>query len=73
MEDGCRYTTFPGERLSDGGVSMERSEDGFCPETKLMECIEGHCQRSEYADGGGDYDLYGPSPFKGDPNQGSMK
>jgi hypothetical protein len=70
VEDGCRYTELPGQRLADGGIFMETSDDGFCPETKLMECIEGSCQRAECEDGGCDYDLYGPSPFKGNRNQG---
>ena len=39
-------------------------------ETKVMECIAGYCQRAECGDGGCDYDLYGPSPFKGNRNQG---
>ena len=70
VEEGCRYTSLPGQRLPDGGVFMETSDDGFCPETKLMECLEGHCQHFECADGGCDYDLYGPSPFKGNRSQG---
>jgi hypothetical protein len=70
VESGCRSTELPGQRLSDGGVFMETSEDGFCPETKLMECLDGYCQRFECADGGCDYDVYGPSPFKGNRDQG---
>jgi len=70
VEDGCRFTGLPGQRLRDGGVYTEMSDEGFCPETRLMECIEGHCQRSECTDGGCDYDLYGPSPFKGNRDQG---
>lgn len=72
VSTGCRYTEFPGQRLADGGTFMENteSEDGFCPETKVMECIEGYCQRFSCADGGCDYDLYGPSPNKGNRDQG---
>lgn len=72
VEDGCYYTEWPGQLRADGGVFMEASADGFCPETKLMECLEGHCQRFECLDGGCDYDLYGPSTFKGihDPGPG---
>jgi hypothetical protein len=67
---GCRSNYFPGQLLPDGGTYTEQSEDGFCPESKVMECISGYCQRAECADGGCDYDLYGPSPFKGNRNQG---
>ena len=70
VQDGCRSNYFPGQRLPDGGVFTEVSDDGFCPETRLMECIEGHCQRFECADGGCDRDLYGPSPFKGNRDRG---
>ena len=73
VTDGCRSLLFPGQRLADGGIFMETSEDGFCPESKLMECLEGHCQRVECLDGGCDYDLYGPSPFKGNRNQGPVQ
>ena len=73
VSDGCRYTQFPGQRLADGGIFMETSEDGFCPESKLMECLDGHCQRFECLDGGCDYDVYGPSPFKGNRNQGPVQ
>ena len=70
VEAGCYYTQFPGERTADGGVFVETSPDGFCPDTKLMECLEGHCQRFECGDGGCDYDLYGPSEYKGNRDQG---
>lgn len=70
VEDGCRSNETPGQRLADGGIFMETSDDGFCPETKLMDCLGGYCQRLECADGGCDYDLYGPSPFKGNRDQG---
>lgn len=70
VEDGCRYTTLPGQRLPDGGVFVETTEDGFCPETKAMLCLDGYCQRDACADGGCDYDVYGPSPFKGNRSQG---
>ncbi len=68
VENGCRSDYYPGQRLPDGGTFQDATnEDGFCPETKLLECIEGHCQLAECADGGCDYDLYGPSPYKGNP------
>ena len=68
--EGCRSNFLPGQRLSDGGIFVEESEDGFCPETRLMECIEGYCQFSSCAEAGCDRDLYGPSPFKGNRDQG---
>lgn len=72
--DGCRATELPGQRLPDGGVySDSTTEDGFCPETKLMECIEGACQSWKCNDGGCDYDVYGPSPFKGNRSQGPQE
>ncbi len=67
--NGCRETYFPGQTLPDGGYFQEVSEDGYCPETKLMECVGGYCQRRDYGDAH-DYDLYGPSPFKGNRSQG---
>jgi hypothetical protein len=70
VNDGCRSGLYPGQRLSDGGTFSETSEDGFCPETKEMECIEGHCQFYFCADGGCDRDMYGPSPFKSNRDQG---
>ncbi len=70
VEDGCRGAELPGQRLPDGGTFMETRDDGFCPETKVMECLQGYCQRFECVDGGCDYDLYGPSPFKGNRSQG---
>lgn len=70
VEDGCRFDQYlPGQLQPDGGPFMESSEDGFCPETKLMECIEGYCQRFSCADGGCDYDVYGPGT-KGTQTQG---
>jgi len=70
VADGCRSSMLPLQTLPDGGTYMETTEDGFCPETKLMECLDGHCQRFECLDGGCDYDLYGPSPFKGNRSVG---
>ncbi|MBL8909676.1 MAG: hypothetical protein JNM17_03125 [Archangium sp.] len=72
VEDGCRFGNYlPGQRLPDGGVfSDQMSEDGFCPDSKAMECVSGFCQRSECAAGGCDYDIYGPSEFKGNRSQG---
>lgn len=69
VEKGCRYPDYvPGEKLPDGGVFTDVSEDGFCPETKRVECIDGYCQHSKCADGGC-VDVYGPSPYKGNYNQ----
>lgn len=71
VEQGCRSGHFAGEVLPDGAVYQDDvTEDGICPETKLMVCIAGHCQRFECADGGCDYDVYGPSEIKGNRDQG---
>ena len=70
VEFGCRGPYLPGQRLPDGGAFQEVSEDGFCPETKLLSCVEGYCQLSDCADSGCDYDIYGPSPYKG-PHEGA--
>jgi hypothetical protein len=70
VQDGCRSNILPGQTLPDGGVFVETSDDGWCPETKLMVCLEGWCQRVTCLDGGCDYDLYGPSSFKGNRDQG---
>ena len=65
-EQGCRPDLLPFQRLPDGGTFQETVDDaGICPETKRLEFLEGYCQLSTCADGGCDYDLYGPSPFKG--------
>jgi hypothetical protein len=61
---------MPGQRLPDGGVFVESTEDGYCSETKQMVCLDGYCQRDVCADGGCEYDVYGPSPFKGNRSQG---
>lgn len=73
--DGCRSNLLPGQRLADGGVYVEQSEDGFCPETKSLRCEGGYCQpascpQGQLDDGGCDYDPYGPSPFKGNRDRG---
>ncbi|MFO0598753.1 MAG: hypothetical protein U0228_25835 [Myxococcaceae bacterium] len=72
VADGCRYDGYlPGELLPDGGVFTDQAtEDGFCPESKLMTCQAGYCQRFACEDGGCDYDLYGPSEYKGNRSQG---
>lgn len=70
VDDGCRASQLPGQTLPDGGVFVEMSADGICPETKAMVCLDGRCQRFQCLDGGCDYDLYGPSPFKGNRSQG---
>ena len=57
-------------------VDLEKAtalaDDGYCPETKRMACVDGYCQQDVCTglDGGCDYDLYGPSPFKGNRNVG---
>ena len=73
VTDGCRSNSLPGQRLPDGGVFTETSNDGFCPESQLMECLDGYCQRFECEDGGCDYDLYGPSAFKSNRDQGPQQ
>lgn len=73
VDKGCRSNDLPGQRLPDGGVFVETSDDGYCPETRLMECLDGYCQRAECVDGGCDYDVYGPSPFKGNRTQGPQQ
>lgn len=70
VSDGCRGTELPGQRLADGGVFTEMSEDGFCPETKSMVCLAGYCQRDTCVSEPCDYDVYGPSPWKGNRDQG---
>lgn len=67
---GCVITCAPGERRPDGGVCQEESDDGFCPESKRVVCEGGYCQHVRYVDGGEQYDLYGPSDFKGNRSQG---
>lgn len=56
-------------RLPDGGTFVEGSSD-YCPETLGLACIDGYCQQPRCADGSCDYDVYGPSPFKGNRTQG---
>lgn len=77
VEDGCRYVDYvPGQKLPDGGIFTDQSDDGFCPESKLLECTGGFCLRTQCVtrrildDGGCDYDLYGPSDYKGNRSQG---
>ena len=71
---GCRNNALPGQTLPDGGYATEESPDGFCPETKDMECVDGFCQLpANKVDGGYDYDVYGPSPFKGNRSQGPLE
>ncbi len=75
--DGCRFDGYvPGQLQPDGGPFMETSDDGICPESKLLECVGGYCVRAGCArgtvsaDGGCDYDVYGPSDYKGNRSQG---
>ena len=72
VADGCRSNWTPGMRLPDGGVFVESTDDGYCTESKQMGCLAGYCQRADCLelDGGCDYDVYGPSPFKGNRSQG---
>ncbi len=66
VSEGCRSNYFPGQRLPDGGTFVEVSDDGFCPQSKELECIVGYCQLpSKCGPDGCDYDLYGPSHYKG--------
>lgn len=73
VEVGCRGNTLPGQRLPDGGIFVESSDDGYCPETKAMVCLDGYCQRDACLDGGCDYDPYGPSPYKSNRDQGPLE
>jgi len=70
VSEGCLSNLLPGQLLPDGGVYVETSVDGFCPETTALVCLSGYCQKPACQDGGCDYDLYGPSPFKGNRSQG---
>jgi hypothetical protein len=64
---GCYSDGLPGMRLPDGGTSNGAPPaDGICPESRSLVCLQGYCQQSTCReDGGCDYDVYGPSPFKG--------
>lgn len=73
VSDGCLSNTLPGELLPDGGVYVESSPDGYCTDTKSLVCLDGYCQKGACLDGGCDYDLYGPSPFKGNRSQGPQQ
>lgn len=65
-QGGCYSDGLPGMRLPDGGTSTGGPPaDGICPESKSLVCLDGYCQSNACLDGGCDYDLYGPSPFKG--------
>lgn len=71
VTDGCRTNELYGMKLPDGGVFTETAtEDGFCPDSKLLECVSGYCQEARCLDGGCEYDLYGPSEYKGNRDQG---
>jgi len=72
VSDGCRTNNFPGMVMPDGGTFVEDTGDGICSESKSMACLDGYCQDQHCAtiDGGCDYDVYGPSPFKGNRSQG---
>lgn len=70
VEDGCYYERLPGQLMADGGPFTETSDEGFCPDTRSMACVDGYCQRGECADGGCDLDLYRPSEFRGNQTQG---
>ncbi len=71
---GCVPGTLPGQRLPDGGLAQEEEVvDDICPESRHMACVAGYCQKEGCADGGCDYDVYGPSPFKGSYRGGPTK
>lgn len=70
--DGCRESGLPGQRLPDGGTFTQGSGT-YCPETLSIICQDGYCQNPDCVDGGCDYDVYGPSPFKGNRSQGPSK
>jgi hypothetical protein len=70
VSDGCRSNALPLMTLPDGGTYSDNGGDGICPETKLMVCLDGYCQREVCVDAGCNYDVYGPSPFKGTRSQG---
>lgn len=72
VELGCRSNAVPYQRLPDGGQYTEENDEGYCPETRRLVCLAGYCQKNECesADGGCDYDVYGPSPFKGNRSVG---
>lgn len=72
VETGCRSDAVPFMRLPDGGTYTEVQDEGYCPESRRMVCLGGYCQRDECVllDGGCDYDLFGPSPFKGNRSVG---
>lgn len=70
VDKGCRSDGVPFQRLPDGGTFIEEMDEGYCPETRRMACIDGFCQRDTCLDGGCSYDVYGPSPFKGNRSVG---
>ena len=45
VEEGCYYDQRPGQIQADGGAYMEMSDEGFCPESRSMQCLQGYCQR----------------------------
>ena len=67
--DGCRSPYIFGQRLPDGGFYNEQPGE-YCPEGETLICLDGYCQLGSCADGGCNYDLYGPSPFRGNRTQG---
>ena len=73
VSDGCRFTCIPGEHLSDGGICGDQGESEFCPETTSLECVAGYCQRPECLVSPCDYDMYGPSEWKGNRDQGPQQ
>jgi hypothetical protein len=70
VEDGCYYERLPFERLPDGGTFVEESDEGYCPDSRTLACVQGYCRLGECADGGCDPDLYGPSDYAGNRSQG---
>lgn len=71
--NGCRITCAPGQRLSDGGFCTDQGDGEYCPETLTMECVSGYCQLPQCLASPCDYDLYGPSDWKGNRDQGPQQ
>ncbi|PZR06592.1 MAG: hypothetical protein DI536_29995 [Archangium gephyra] len=66
--NGCRYGEgpVPGTKLSDGGVFQDVDDEGYCTDSRALECIGGYCIPPGFPTD----DMYGPSPNKGNRSQG---
>lgn len=65
--NGCRYEGhLPGTRLPDGGVFQDVDDEGYCTDSRALECIGGYCIPPDFEAN----DVYGVSPNKGNRNQG---